>query len=190
MFKNTSDSAEIVFSIMDFVVVVLIMIATIIWFRSKHVARFYEACKVGDLETIEKHLDEGQSWMSKLSAKEICVGLMWASSNNMTSVISRLMECPSIYGHKTSLASCLMCACKRGNVDCVRILLSDIRVPLDIINKAGQSPSQLTDNQKILRILQEEKKRSVKYFSNNNFSQNSYYSQEKCYSSVTDGELN
>lgn len=160
MFKNT-ESAEIVFSIMDFVVVVLIMIATIIWFRSKHVARFYEACKIGDLETVEKHLEDSQSWMSKLSAKEICVGLMWATSNNMTSIITRLMEVSSIYGHKTSLASCLMCACKRGNVDCVRILLADIRVPLDIINKSGQSPSQLTDNQKILRLLQEEKRRSV-----------------------------
>ena len=38
---------ELVFSVMDLVVGGLLMIVTFIWFRSKHVARFYEACKVG-----------------------------------------------------------------------------------------------------------------------------------------------
>ena len=37
---------EFVFSVMDFVVGGLLMIVTFIWFRSKHVDRFYEACKV------------------------------------------------------------------------------------------------------------------------------------------------
>ena len=38
---------ELVFSVMDFVVGGLLMIVTFIWFRSKHIARFYDACKVG-----------------------------------------------------------------------------------------------------------------------------------------------
>ena len=37
---------ELVFSVMDLVVGALLMIVTFIWFRSKHIARFYEACKV------------------------------------------------------------------------------------------------------------------------------------------------
>ena len=37
---------EFVFSVMDFVVGGLLMIVTFIWFRSKQVDRFYEACKV------------------------------------------------------------------------------------------------------------------------------------------------
>ena len=37
---------ELVFSVMDFVVGALLMIVTFIWFRSKHIARFYDACKV------------------------------------------------------------------------------------------------------------------------------------------------
>ena len=37
---------ELVFSVMDFVVGGLLMIVTFIWFRSKHIARFYDACKV------------------------------------------------------------------------------------------------------------------------------------------------
>ena len=40
---------ELVFSVMDFVVGGLLMIVTFIWFRSKHIARFYDACKVGSV---------------------------------------------------------------------------------------------------------------------------------------------
>ena len=36
---------ELVFSLMDFIVVALLMVVTFLWFRSKHVNRFYEACK-------------------------------------------------------------------------------------------------------------------------------------------------
>ena len=39
---------ELVFSVMDFVVGGLLMIVTFIWFRSKHIARFYDACKVSE----------------------------------------------------------------------------------------------------------------------------------------------
>ena len=42
-----TQNIEIVFSVMDFIVTGLLMIATFLWFRSKHVAKFYEACKVG-----------------------------------------------------------------------------------------------------------------------------------------------
>ena len=36
---------ELVFSLMDFIVVALLLVVTFLWFRSKHVNRFYEACK-------------------------------------------------------------------------------------------------------------------------------------------------
>ena len=57
---------------------------------------------------------------------------------------------------QTSLASCVMCGCKRGHVDCVRMLISDTRVPLDITNKAGVSLLQVTDNQEIVKMIQTE----------------------------------
>ena len=44
--KIDPQASAMVFSAMDFIVAGLVMITSIIWFRSKHVARFYEACKV------------------------------------------------------------------------------------------------------------------------------------------------
>ena len=46
MLISSALGAEFVFSVMDFLIVLLIMIATVIWFRSKYVERFYDACKV------------------------------------------------------------------------------------------------------------------------------------------------
>ena len=46
MLKTTTEGVEFVFSVMDLTIVLLIMIVTVIWFRSKYVERFYEACKV------------------------------------------------------------------------------------------------------------------------------------------------
>ena len=40
---------ELVFSLMDFIVVALLMVVTFLWFRSKHVNRFYEACKESEI---------------------------------------------------------------------------------------------------------------------------------------------
>ena len=44
---------ELVFSVMDLMVGALLMIVTFIWFRSKHVARFYEACKVQSAKDLQ-----------------------------------------------------------------------------------------------------------------------------------------
>ena len=44
--KIDPQASAMVFSAMDFIVAGLVMVTSIIWFRSKHVARFYEACKV------------------------------------------------------------------------------------------------------------------------------------------------
>ena len=46
MLISSALGVEFVFSVMDFLIVLLIMIATVIWFRSKYVERFYDACKV------------------------------------------------------------------------------------------------------------------------------------------------
>ena len=157
--KTEPNTAVMVFSIMDFVVAGLVMITSIIWFRSKHVARFYEACKTGDLEQVEKFLEPSQGWMSRLSSKEMCVGMMWSISNNMTSVLSRLMQEEAVYCQKTSLASCLMCGCKRGHVECVRLLLGDERVPLEVTNKAGVTPGQITESEEIVKMIKFEQRR-------------------------------
>ena len=47
MLRTSADGVEMVFSLLDLLIVILVMIATVIWFRSKYVERFYEACKVG-----------------------------------------------------------------------------------------------------------------------------------------------
>ena len=46
MFRTSADGVEMVFSLLDLLIVVLVMIVTVIWFRSKYLERFYEACKV------------------------------------------------------------------------------------------------------------------------------------------------
>ena len=112
---------------------------------------------------MEKYLDPSQGWMSRLSGKEICVGMMWSISNNMTELLTRLMREQSVFYQKTSLASCLMCACKRGHEECVRILLEDLRVPIDVSNKAGLTPGQVTTNPNIIKLLKHEQNRSQAY---------------------------
>ena len=57
MLKTSAEGVEFVFSVMDLTIVLLIMIVTIIWFRSKYIERFYDACKSGDLEVIAEYLD-------------------------------------------------------------------------------------------------------------------------------------
>ena len=72
MLKTSAEGVEFVFTVMDLTIVLLIMIVTIIWFQSKYLERFYEACKVncpevkslfifllqnGDLELVAEHLD-------------------------------------------------------------------------------------------------------------------------------------
>ena len=46
MLKTSAEGVEFVFTVMDLTIVLLIMIVTVIWFRSKYLERFYEACKV------------------------------------------------------------------------------------------------------------------------------------------------
>ena len=99
------------------------------------------------------------SWLSRLSSKELCVGLMWASSENQAGVVTRLMVCHGIFRHQASLASCVLCAVKREHLEVVRLLTADLRVPLDITNKQGLSPLQTTDNQDIRNLLRTEQRR-------------------------------
>ena len=99
------------------------------------------------------------SWLSRLSSKELCVGLMWASSENQAGVVARLMVCHGIFRHQASLASCVLCAVKREHLEVVRLLTADLRVPLDVTNKQGLSPIQTTDNQEIRQHLRTEQRR-------------------------------
>ena len=68
------------------------------------------------------------------------------------------MTC-DIYRQQASLASCLMCAVKRGHTQLVRILTADLRVPVNITNKQGLSAGQTTEDPDIIQLLQSEHKR-------------------------------
>ena len=46
MLKTSAEGVEFVFTMMDLTIVLLVMIVTVIWFRSKYLERFYDACKV------------------------------------------------------------------------------------------------------------------------------------------------
>ena len=114
------------------------------------------------MECVEKYLEPGQGWLSRLSSKEVCVGLMWAASTDQVEVLERLMEVETIFSLRSSLASCLMCAVKRGHTQSVRRLVAELRVPLDIANKAGAAPLNCTKDKEIHRIIQEEIERWIK----------------------------
>ena len=115
----------------------------------------------GDLEVVSDYLDSKVGWLSRLSSKEQCVGLMWASSQNQAGVVARLMVCHGIFRHQASLASCVLCGVKRQHLEVVRLLTADLRVPLDITNKQGLSPLQTTDNQDIKNLLRTEQRRYI-----------------------------
>ena len=56
------------------------------------------------MATVEKHLATDQSWVSQLSAKEVCVGMIWAISNNMTHILARLLQTHNnnVFKHKVT----------------------------------------------------------------------------------------
>ena len=56
------------------------------------------------MECVEKYLEPGQGWLSRLSSKEVCVGLMWAASTDQLEVLERLMEVETIFSLRSSLA--------------------------------------------------------------------------------------
>ena len=89
------------------------------------------------------------------------MGLMWAASGDQVEVVTRLMEVQTIFRHQSSLASCLMCAVKRGHVATVRRLVMETRVPLDIANKAGVAPINFTEDKEIRNIIQTEAARYI-----------------------------
>ena len=86
---------------------------------------------------------------------------MWAASGDQVEVVTRLMEVQTIFRHQSSLASCLMCAVKRGHVATVRRLVAETRVPLDIANKAGVAPINFTEDKEIRNIIQTEAARYI-----------------------------
>jgi len=152
------ENNEGVFSFLDLVVLVLIMVTSFIWNQNRMTKRFYEACKSGDLETVSGIMDKNNSgsliWsVVGLTSEQQSIGLMWACSQGMEEVVHRLMESEDIFQHRFSLASCLMCACKRGYRDCVRLLLRDERVPVNTINKEGFTPEEMTEDEVIRDML-------------------------------------
>ena len=57
---------------------------------------------------------------------------------------------------KFSLASCLMCACKRGHVKVVELLVQEEAVLLDVKSKNGLKPEEVTQDNAIRELLREE----------------------------------
>eukprot|EP00091_Calanus_sinicus_P019322 TRINITY_DN4800_c0_g1_i2.p1 TRINITY_DN4800_c0_g1~~TRINITY_DN4800_c0_g1_i2.p1 ORF type:complete len:263 (+),score=90.05 TRINITY_DN4800_c0_g1_i2:97-885(+) len=154
------ESNERVFSVLDMVVLVLIMVLSFIWSKNRITKRFYEACKSGDIETVREIMDKNKSgsvfWsVVGPNTEQLSIGLMWACSEGRERVVERLMESEDIFQHRFSLASCLMCACKRGYRECVRILLMDERVPVNTINKEGLTPEEVTEDELIKDMLRQ-----------------------------------
>ena len=50
-----------VFSVLDLVVLLLLLLVTLIWFKNKLANRFYEACKSGGVLTVTKILEMSQN---------------------------------------------------------------------------------------------------------------------------------
>ena len=72
-------------------------------------------------------------------------------------VVGRLLkERSSLTSQKFSLASCLMCACKRGHVKVVELLVQEEAVLLDVKNKNGLKPEEVTQDSAIRELLREE----------------------------------
>ena len=72
-------------------------------------------------------------------------------------VVGRLLkERSSLTSQKFSLASCLMCACKRGHVKVVELLVQEEAVLLDVKNKNGLKPEEVTHDSAIRELLREE----------------------------------
>ena len=72
-------------------------------------------------------------------------------------VVGRLLkERSSLTSQKFSLASCLMCACKRGHVKVVELLIQEEAVLLDVKNKNGLKPEEVTQDNAIRELLREE----------------------------------
>ena len=111
------------------------------------------------------------------------MGLMWAASGDQVEVVTRLMEVQTIFRHQSSLASCLMCAVKRGHVATVRRLVTETRVPLDIANKAGVAPINFTEDKEIRNIIQTEAARYIITFCIFLFYASQFFC--RCFSSLT-----
>ena len=72
-------------------------------------------------------------------------------------MVGRLLkERSSLTSQKFSLASCLMCACKKGHVKVVELLVQEEAVLLDIKNKNGLKPEEVTQESAIRELLREE----------------------------------
>ena len=67
-----------------------------------------------------------------------------------------MKERSSLTSQKFSLASCLMCACKRGHVKVVELLVQEEAVLLDVKNKNGLKPEEVTQDNAIRELLREE----------------------------------
>merc|ERR1712183_913567 len=150
--------SERVFNTLDLVVLVLIIILAFIWSKNRVTTRFYEACKSGDVRTVAEIMDKNKArsfiWtVVGPTGEQQSIGLMWACSQGREKVVHRIMKSEDIFLHKFSLASCLMCACKRGYRECVRILLMDERVPVNTINKEGLTPEEVTEDEVIRAMV-------------------------------------
>ena len=73
-----------------------------------------------------------------------------------------LQETSDLASQKFSLASCLMCACKNGYREVVGLLVREEGVLLDVTNKSGLSPEEVTTDPEIRKLLRQEHWRRAK----------------------------
>ena len=123
--------------------------------------------QVGNLRKVEVEVVRG------VGPEELGIALMWACSTGQVRLLSShqpqaevverlLQESSDLASQKFSLASCLMCACKNGYREVVALLVREEGVLLDITNKSGLSPEEVTTDPEIRALLRQEHWRRAK----------------------------
>ncbi|XP_023329604.1 uncharacterized protein LOC111702221 [Eurytemora carolleeae] len=163
MYEITPRDSDRIFSAMIFFVFFLSCILLLTYIRRRRVEEFKKACKQGSLNTIQQMMNNHISVNTILgiTGEEISVGLMWACSLGHVKIIERLLKEEKIYENRFSLASAFMCACKRGNVEVVELLIKEPRIPIDIVNKNGATPEQITRVPEIKSMVRSEHWRRI-----------------------------
>jgi len=155
---DESDQVDNIFRAAHFALIFMVSVLILVYLRKFRVQKFRNACKRGKVVEIYQILQTPLAINNilGLSSEELSIGLMWACSNGHIKIMELLLRVDVVFQNKFSLASSVMCACKRGNLDAVKLLLKDSRVPIDIINKEGLAPEQITKVPEIKTLIRSE----------------------------------
>jgi len=155
---NIEEEGSRIYPALNIFVCFLLLILLFVKLRRSRVERFREACKTGNLEDIANAIGNNalMKTLTGITSEEVSVGFMWACSAGHLQVVERLLDVEELYENRFCVASSFMCACKRGHLDIVQRMIKDSRVPLDIVNKNGCTPEQITKVPEIKEMIRKE----------------------------------